>query len=57
VSLYGDALGALRQVFLLDERVRNTATDRRHRGREHGAFVCAKRPLGRRRLLPPSDHS
>jgi len=25
VSLYGDAIGALRQVILLDERVRNTA--------------------------------
>jgi hypothetical protein len=27
VSLYGDAVRALRQVILLDERVRNTATD------------------------------
>jgi hypothetical protein len=27
VSLYGDAISALRQVILLDERVRNTATD------------------------------
>ena len=27
VSLYGDAIRALRQVILLDERVRNTATD------------------------------
>jgi hypothetical protein len=27
VSLYGDAIGALRQVILLDERVRNTAVD------------------------------
>jgi len=27
VSLYGDAARALRQVLLLDERVRNTAVD------------------------------
>src|SRR5271169_2541272 len=27
VSLYGDAIRALRQVILLDERVRNTAID------------------------------
>src|SRR5207248_187807 len=27
VSLYGDAIRALRQVILLDERVRNTASD------------------------------
>jgi DNA anti-recombination protein RmuC len=27
VSLYGDAIRALRQVILRDERVRNTATD------------------------------
>jgi hypothetical protein len=27
VSLYGDAIRALRQFVLLDERVRNTATD------------------------------
>jgi len=27
VSLYGDATRALRQVILLDERVRNTAVD------------------------------
>jgi len=27
VSLYGDAIKAFRQVILLDERVRNTATD------------------------------
>ena len=27
MSLYGDAIRALRQVILLDERVRNTATD------------------------------
>jgi hypothetical protein len=27
VSLYGDAIKALRQVILLDERVRNTAVD------------------------------
>jgi hypothetical protein len=27
VSLYGDAVKALRQVILLDERVRNTAVD------------------------------
>jgi hypothetical protein len=27
VSLYGDAISALRQVILLDERVRNTAID------------------------------
>jgi hypothetical protein len=27
VSLHGDAIKALRQVILLDERVRNTATD------------------------------
>jgi hypothetical protein len=27
VSLYGDAIRALRQVILLDERVRNTALD------------------------------
>jgi hypothetical protein len=27
VSLYGDAIRALRQVILLDERVRNTAAD------------------------------
>jgi hypothetical protein len=27
VSLYGDAIRAIRQVILLDERVRNTATD------------------------------
>ena len=27
VSLYGDAIRALRQVILLDERVRNTAGD------------------------------
>jgi hypothetical protein len=27
VSLYGDAIGALRQVILLDERVRTSATD------------------------------
>jgi hypothetical protein len=27
VSLYGDAIRALRQVILLDERVRNTAVD------------------------------
>jgi hypothetical protein len=27
VSLYGDAVRALRQVILLDERVRNTAVD------------------------------
>jgi len=27
VSLYGDAIRALRQVILLDERARNTAVD------------------------------
>ena len=27
MSLYGDAIRALRQVILLDERVRNTAAD------------------------------
>lgn len=27
MSLYGDAIRALRQVILLDERVRNMATD------------------------------
>jgi len=27
VSLYGDAIRALRQVILLDERVRNTSLD------------------------------
>jgi hypothetical protein len=27
VSLYGDAIRALRQVILLDERVRNTSVD------------------------------
>ena len=27
MSLYGDAIGALRQVILLDERMRNTALD------------------------------
>ena len=27
MSLYGDAIKAFRQVILLDERVRNTATD------------------------------
>jgi hypothetical protein len=27
VTLYGDAIRALRQVILLDERVRNTAVD------------------------------
>ena len=27
MSLYGDAVRALRQVILLDERVRNTAAD------------------------------
>ena len=27
MSLYGDAIKALRQVILLDERVRNTALD------------------------------
>ena len=27
MSLYGDAVRALRQVILLDERVRNTAVD------------------------------
>ena len=27
MSLYGDAIRALRQVILLDERVRNTATE------------------------------
>jgi hypothetical protein len=27
VSLYGEAIRALRQVILLDERVRNTAVD------------------------------
>jgi len=27
VSLYGDAIKALRQVILLDERVRNTSVD------------------------------
>jgi hypothetical protein len=27
VSLYGDAIRALRQVILLDERVRTTAVD------------------------------
>jgi hypothetical protein len=27
VNLYGDAIRALRQVILLDERVRNTAAD------------------------------
>jgi hypothetical protein len=27
VSLYGDAIKALRQIILLDERVRNTALD------------------------------
>ena len=27
MSLYGDAIKALRQVILLDERVRNTAVD------------------------------
>jgi hypothetical protein len=27
VSLYGDAIRALRQVILLDERVRNSAVD------------------------------
>jgi hypothetical protein len=27
VSLYGDAIRALRQVILIDERVRNTAVD------------------------------
>ena len=27
MNLYGDAIRAIRQVILLDERVRNTATD------------------------------
>ena len=27
MSLYGDAIKALRQVILIDERLRNTATD------------------------------
>ena len=27
MSLYGDAIGALRQVILLDERVRNSSID------------------------------
>jgi len=34
VSLYGDAIKALRQVILLDERVRNTAVDLARMGQE-----------------------
>jgi hypothetical protein len=34
VSLYGDAISALRQVILLDERVSNTTTDLVRMGQE-----------------------
>jgi hypothetical protein len=34
VSLYGDAIKALRQVILLDERVRNTAVDMARKSQE-----------------------
>ena len=34
MSLYGDAIKALRQVILLDERVRNTAVDLARMGQE-----------------------
>ena len=34
MSLYGDAIRALRQVILLDERVRNTAVDLARMGQE-----------------------
>jgi hypothetical protein len=36
VSLYGDAIRALRQVILLDERVRNTAVDLARMSQEIG---------------------
>jgi hypothetical protein len=34
VSLYGDAIRALRQVILLDERARNTAVDQARMSQE-----------------------
>jgi hypothetical protein len=34
VSLYGDAIRALRQVILLDERMRNTSADLLRLGQE-----------------------
>jgi hypothetical protein len=36
VSLYGDAIKALRQVILLDERVRNSAVDLARMSQEIG---------------------
>ena len=38
VSLYGDAIRALRQVILLDERVRNTAIDLARMSQEIGGL-------------------
>ena len=67
MSLYGDAIRALRQVILLDERVRNTSadlvrmsqelTDLRDRvSRLEGMLAASMgRPRERPRLPRPSD--
>jgi hypothetical protein len=67
VSLYGDAIRALRQVILLDERVRNTAVDLARMSREiadlrdrvsrlEGIMAASMALLpDRRRLGGPSD--
>jgi hypothetical protein len=62
VSLYGDAIKALRQVILLDERVRNTSanlvrmsrelTDLRDKGEPSGRD--ARRELGSPATVDPS---
>ena len=68
MSLYGDAVSALRQVILIDERVRNTAADLarisqeivdlRERVSRLEGMVAAGIAVGRsdrRRLSGPSD--
>ena len=65
MSLYGDAIRALRQVILLDERVRNTAVDLtrisqevadlRDRVSRLEGMLAASLAGGRRRLPGPSE--
>jgi len=73
VSLYGDAIRALRQVILLDERVRNTSLDlarisqevadlrdrvSRVEGMLAASMAASRVPArDRRRLRGPSDQT
>jgi hypothetical protein len=72
VSLYGDAIRTLRQVILLDERVRNTAVDlarmsqeiadlrdrvSRLEGMLAAGMALSNPPRDRRRLPGPQDQT